>query len=577
MPAIFWDLNLLFIPKRGTIKKETFATIKDRLNDLNARVELENSLIYSSEDNSTETATDSSSLLGSGLSNYFCIPPNEKLLQYWETVEDRLFKIRNCKDINGVTRRLALFAPPIDPAALIKAKSAGLDLSDILANLNTPAPHYRFSYLLQKANEFCNDVKGLGIALLSAIEKQDGEALSRLRSVHEIEMLQMIQKIKERQKIDAEMVIKQLLKQRETAVFRFAYYNEALLGNEPVEIPDLNDLEAELTDINQIIINPPIPERETDVSIALVDSNEEGLKIISKEKEDLRRRNRAMSIGKTASEWDNLASVLAMIPQFSADGTPLGVGATTGFGGRQLSSAMSIASSHLKSKSSIESQMAGLASTTASYIRREQEWEHQAKLVAKEIGQIERQILSAGIRLQVAEKELKNHKKQIENANNIETYLKEKFTNKELYAWMKDQLKSLHKQSYDLAFEMARKAELAFQFEKGDETESYLEYDYWDSGKYGLLAGEKLQMALRQLDVAYQEKNTREFELTKHISLRRLNPIELLKLKVTGKIEGLKVPEWLFDIDCPGHYKRRIKRVGISIPAIAGSLYQCEL
>ena len=30
------------------------------------------------------------------------------------------------------------------------------------------------------------------------------------------------------------------------------------------------------------------------------------------------------------------------------------------------------------------------------------------------------------------------------------------------------------------------------------------------------------------------------------------------------------VPEWLFDIDYPGHYFRRLKTVGLSIPAVVG-------
>ena len=46
----------------------------------------------------------------------FCIPPNDELLAYWDRVEDRLYKIRNCMDIAGVRRRLELFAPEIDPA-----------------------------------------------------------------------------------------------------------------------------------------------------------------------------------------------------------------------------------------------------------------------------------------------------------------------------------------------------------------------------------------------------------------------------------------------------------------------------
>ncbi len=136
---------------------------------------------------------------------------------------------------------------------------------------------------------------------------------------------------------------------------------------------------------------------------------------------------------------------------------------------------------------------------------------------------------------------------------------------------MKDQLSTLHKQSFDLALEMAKEAESAFQYEKGTvapESE-IIAYDYWDNRKYGLLAGEKLQLTLRQLERAYQEANTREFELTKHISLRLLHSDELIRLRATGQCD-LTVDEEVFDMDYPGHYNRRIKSVSISIPCIAG-------
>ena len=57
---------------------------------------------------------------------YFCIPQNDKLLTYWDTVEDRLYKIRHCLNIEGVFNPPALFAPPIDPMALVRATAAGL-------------------------------------------------------------------------------------------------------------------------------------------------------------------------------------------------------------------------------------------------------------------------------------------------------------------------------------------------------------------------------------------------------------------------------------------------------------------
>ncbi|HLK54673.1 MAG TPA: hypothetical protein VKU42_14525, partial [Candidatus Angelobacter sp.] len=40
---------------------------------------------------------------------YFCVPENSQLLSYWDKVEDRLYKIRHCLDLEGRPRELALF------------------------------------------------------------------------------------------------------------------------------------------------------------------------------------------------------------------------------------------------------------------------------------------------------------------------------------------------------------------------------------------------------------------------------------------------------------------------------------
>ena len=60
------------------------------------------------------------------------------MLGYWDTVADRLFKIRHCMNIEGVVRPLALFDPPIDPGMLVKAAAAGIDISSIVNGLNQP-------------------------------------------------------------------------------------------------------------------------------------------------------------------------------------------------------------------------------------------------------------------------------------------------------------------------------------------------------------------------------------------------------------------------------------------------------
>ena len=60
---------------------------------------------------------------------YFCIPQNDKMLAYWDRIAERLFNIRHCRNIDGVERSLALFAPPIDPGMLVRAAASGLDIS----------------------------------------------------------------------------------------------------------------------------------------------------------------------------------------------------------------------------------------------------------------------------------------------------------------------------------------------------------------------------------------------------------------------------------------------------------------
>ncbi len=82
---------------------------------------------------------------------YFCIPQNDQLLEYWDLVSDRLFKIRHCMNIEGVVRELPLYEPPIDPALLVQAAAKGIDLGSVLNDLYAPRPHYRFSYMLQKS------------------------------------------------------------------------------------------------------------------------------------------------------------------------------------------------------------------------------------------------------------------------------------------------------------------------------------------------------------------------------------------------------------------------------------------
>jgi hypothetical protein len=120
---------------------------------------------------------------------YFKIPPNDKLLGYWKTVADRLFKLRHCQNIAGVTRQLALFDAPIDPGLLIKARAAGVDIGSVLGDLTAALPNSRFTALYPQALDFVNAVRAYGALLLSATEKSDAAALAMLQQTTQQQLL----------------------------------------------------------------------------------------------------------------------------------------------------------------------------------------------------------------------------------------------------------------------------------------------------------------------------------------------------------------------------------------------------
>lgn len=452
---------------------------------------------------------------------YFCIPQNDQLLGYWDTVADRLYKIRHCLSIEGVFRQLSLFAPPIDPGALVKAVAAGVDISSALSDLNAPLPHYRFSVMLQKANEVTSDVKALGGALLSALEKKDAEAIALLRQSHELRLLEAVKAIKEQQIDDAKLAREGLQKNKELITIRRDFYSSREFLN-PGEF----------------------------AAMAL---------------------SSAALIPKTAGTVaDGLSSVMFLLPDFNLGAaglaTPYVVAKT---GGSSLGKSSERGANVLHQVAAFLEWSASIVGTLAGYQRRKQDWEFQESLANKELEQIDKQIASAELKISIAEKELENHELQKENSKAIDEFMHSKYTNQELYDWMSGQISQVYFQSYQLAYDLAKRAEKCFQYELGVENTSYIQFGYWDSLKKGLLSGEKLQYDLRRLDTAYIDQNRREFELTKHVSLALTNPTALLQLKENGWC-FFDLPEELFDLDYQGHYFRRIKSVSLSIPCIAG-------
>jgi len=419
-------------------------------------------------------------------------------------------------NIDGRTRQLALFAPPIDPALLVRARAAGLDIGTVLSMaLDGRTSHYRFQPMLQKALEFCNEVRSFGGALLSALEKRDGEQLAQLRARHEVSTLKYASLIKRQQVEEAEVGLEATRKSRFLAEKRHEFYTTREYRN--------------LAEIGQV--------------------------------DNLRTAHNYERISQFIK---SAAPLLYSIPNLT-----LGLGkADTTFGGTHLGSAVNASADVIGIFAAQASYNASMSSLTGGYERRRDDWELQAELATQELAQIDQQIIAAEIRLAIAEQDQRNHAQQIAQSEEAQTALRDKFTNAQLYSWMSAQLAALHYQSYQMAFDLAKQAEAAADHELGTE-KTFIQFDHWDGGRKGLLAGERLAQDLRRLELAYMQSNTRTLEITSNISLRRLDPSALWALRTIGKC-AFTLPKWLFDLDFPGHQRRRIKSVSITVPCVVG-------
>jgi hypothetical protein len=564
----------------------------------NAFVELESQFPFNTVLGSAAGGTDQSgALFGIGRSLYFCIPQNQTFLAYWDTVADRLFKIRNSENIQGVYQQLPLFDPPLDPGMLVKAAAAGIDIGAIVSGLNQPIGPLRSLPLIQKALELAQEVKSMGAALLTAIEKGDAESLAQLRQGHEIELQTLMENVRFLEWKHAQETTNALLASRVSAVERYTYYLR-LLGNQvpdPTAVPALthdNLNRSELTEANwndtyNALVNqyttPNVPNQaygQLQLAQGSSPSNQSGasgsgqLYLNVNEDADLNKYSLdAQDKREQASHSDEAAAWLALIPNPEVNFQFWGIGVSIGVPGGAIFSARGRASSDKFNLNATDDESQGVrASKTGSYQRRADEWKLQANLAAEELMAMGRQILASLIAEQVAYHEYTTAQAQIQQAQAVQSFLQSKFTSETFYIWMQSQLSGLYYQYYRFACDTARRAELTVKQElmrpELDQTQ-YIQFNYWDTGHQGLLSGEALYLDLKRLEMAYYDSNKRELELTRHVSLAQLDPMALVALKITGTTT-VAIPEWLFDLDGPGLYMRRIKMASLSIPGVVG-------
>lgn len=447
-------------------------------------------------------------------------PLNPRLLDAYDRVADGLDAVRHCLDDKRLRNGLPRCDMPYfgDDPFRDGWRSTIETCPDEAEWCYLHSP-YRFAFLIQKAQELAGKVRELGSALLSAFEKGDAASLASLRAGHEREVFELGLASRQDQWRDADWQVEALQKTKEVNQANLLYYNG--------------------------LIQAGLIDDEIQYEILTVV---------------------AMVARAAANITEAIGGTVKLIPDFWV-GFPCEESQIPS--GTKLAGTFESAARIINVVGDIANTVAGLDLTQAGWDRRAAEWVHQSQVLTIEVQQVERQILGAQRRRDQAMHDLNTHRRQMEHATEVQDFLRDQFTAPDLYLWLQKETTAIYFRMYELALRAARQAELAYNFERGHTTRRFIPEHCWDDLQQGLLAGERLELALHHMEKAYLDRNVREYELTKHFSLRLHFPIAYLRLRTTGYCE-IELPEWMFDLDYPGQYMRRIKNVTLTIPCQTG-------
>jgi peptidoglycan hydrolase-like protein with peptidoglycan-binding domain len=450
---------------------------------------------------------------------YFCLPANEEWAVIWDTVADRLFKIRHCMNIDGIVQELPLFPDPIDPMLLVEARAQGLSISSIFDDFRAPLPHHEFSVLFEKALRMVEDVRAFAQRFETLIEKSEAESLAQMRVEQEAAWLKNYLRRELVQSIQLQAAQREAVERSRAATqARFDFYEEQ--------------------------INRGLVEDEKLQRSAL---------------------QQARSFEVMAQGAEVQANVLSMIPEAHAQGTASG----TSFGGPQLGLAARAFGGMFHMQSSQANHDSTIAALNAQWERRRDEWSFQRQQASLDLKKIDIELLAARIQESVASLRVENHDKTTANTEAVLDVYRKRFFTADQYSAAAEDLYPDYFALFQLAYQYARQAEACCRFQFGLTDLNIIQFGYWNNAKKGLLAGEHLLLALKQLERVYLDADKREYEIKRDVSLAMLDPVAFITLKQTGHCE-FEIPETFFDGDYPGQFMRRLRTASVTIPCVVG-------
>jgi hypothetical protein len=503
-----WDLlgkRPAGIGRRALPATRTFQQLEDQPDELDPLPEL----------TAGGALLEGSGAVYAGLANgYFHVPDNSAFREYWARVEDRLYKIRQSLNIMGISQPLPLFEPEQDVMALVRATAAGAPSLPAAPAAAALVPHFRFDTTFAAARDLVDRLCQFGNQLLGVLDRRDSEELSLLQSRQEGVILAMTRAITEAQVEIAAASLRELEAGRDAVTARVQYYERLSTGG-----------------------LSPLEQAQVDLMITAA---------------TLHMASGTMKIG---------SAIAYAAPQTKLGPFIIGVE----WGGQELGAVLDKGSEIPQTLAEGFSILGELLGVRAEQARSQAEWAFQLSTARGDLAQLEQRFAGAEQALAVAQREADVLRQQIANQQEVAAFLTGKFTGAGLYQWMAGRLSSLYFQAYQLAYDLARQAELAFQFERGrgGSEATYIRPQYWESLRGGLLAGESLSLDLELLGKACRDASGRGLEITKRISLLELDPVALYRLTSTGVCE-FSLTEATFDHEFPGHFRRQIRTVAVS-------------
>lgn len=389
---------------------------------------------------------------------------NEALSDYWKTLRQRLFNLRNNLTIDGMPLSLPIFAERADPSQLLSSMVLNAQGAGALPDMNS-LPLWRFPVLLDRARNTVAQLSQFGTALLSLAEHQDADELNNLLMHQGMVLVTQSIRLQERV-VDEVAADREVIQEARRGVQeRLTMYQR--LWDENISRPEQRVMDMQT---NAGAVSLGAQAFLVAASIAEVVPNIFGF-----------------AVG--GSRWGGPLRA-------TAEGITIGTNATL-----------------------IAAEQMGVSE---SFRRRREEWQIQRDAAESELRQLDAQLRALDIRREAAGLQVDYlHTQQEQTLAQME-FLQRKFTNQALYNWMRGKLSAIYYQFFDLSQSLCLMAQASLRRELNDPAATFIRGGAWNGASAGFMAGETLLLNLAEMEKVWLERDARAFEVTRTVSLARV-------------------------------------------------------